>query len=313
MKIALCFIISYEHILNKEDIWREWIEPNNDIINVYFFYKDLSKIKSEWILKHAISTNYICETSYYHVIPAYLSIMKFALMHDIHNTWFCMLTDSCCPIISPRKFRYLFYQNYKKSIMNWKYPWWNIDLHPRANLKKLPKELHLANDPWFVLKREHVCQILTFNHKQRDLTRVICNGGLANESLFAIILYCYKQLEINGSDSVISYVTHIADWTRMKSPTSPHLFKEGNEVDVQFIDREVEKNKYAIFIRKVSPEFPNEILKYYIYEKNKDNDNKLVISKPYDFIYAELFSFYSYNLVFFFFLFLSILFFFLIF
>jgi len=313
MKIALCFIISYEHILNKEDIWREWIEPNNDIINVYFFYKDLSKIKSEWILKHAIPTNYICETSYFHVIPAYLSIMKFALMHDIHNTWFCMLTDSCCPIISPRKFRYLFHQNENKSIMNWKYPWWNINFHTRANLKKLPKELHLANDPWFVLKREHVRQILTFNNKQRNLTKIICDGGLANESLFAIILYCYKQLEINGSDSVISYVTHIADWTRMKSPTSPHLFKEGNEVDVQFIDREVEKNKYAIFIRKVSPEFPNEILKYYIYEKNKDNDNKLVISKPYDFIYAELFSFYSYNLVFFFFLFLSILFFFLIF
>ena len=46
MKIALCFIINYEHILNKEDIWREWIEPNKDIINVYFFYKDFRKIKS---------------------------------------------------------------------------------------------------------------------------------------------------------------------------------------------------------------------------------------------------------------------------
>ena len=33
MKIALCFIINYEHILNKELIWREWIEPNKDIIN----------------------------------------------------------------------------------------------------------------------------------------------------------------------------------------------------------------------------------------------------------------------------------------
>ena len=287
MKIALCFIISYEHILNKEEIWREWIEPNKDIINVYFFYKDLSKIKSEWILKHAISTNYICETSYYHVIPAYLSVMKFALTHDNHNTWFCMVTDSCCPIISPKKFKYLFYQNYKKSIMNWKYAWWNIDFHKRANLKKLPKELHLANDPWFVLKREHVCQILTFNHKQRDLTRLICNGGLANESLFAIILYCYKQFDSIDSGSVISSVTHIAEWSRTTSPTSPHLFKEGNELDIQFINREVEKNKYAIFIRKVSPEFPNKILKYYIYEKNKEADNKLVISKPYDIICVE--------------------------
>jgi hypothetical protein len=33
MKVALCFIISYDHSLNKEDIWREWTEANADIIN----------------------------------------------------------------------------------------------------------------------------------------------------------------------------------------------------------------------------------------------------------------------------------------
>ena len=109
MKVALCFIISYEHILNKEDIWREWIEPNKDIINVYFYYKDIKKIKSQWIREHAIPPNYIFETSYYHVIPAYLSVMDFAATHDKNNSWFCMLTDSCCPIISPKKFRHLFY------------------------------------------------------------------------------------------------------------------------------------------------------------------------------------------------------------
>ena len=83
MKIALCFIISYEHIVNKEDIWREWIEPNKDIINVYFYYKDFNKIKSQWIIEHTIPPNYIHETSYYHVIPAYLSILNFASKHDV--------------------------------------------------------------------------------------------------------------------------------------------------------------------------------------------------------------------------------------
>ena len=39
MKVALCFIISYEHILNKEQLWIDWIKPNQDIINVYFHYK----------------------------------------------------------------------------------------------------------------------------------------------------------------------------------------------------------------------------------------------------------------------------------
>jgi hypothetical protein len=286
MKVALCFIINYEHILNKEEIWKEWIEPNKDIINVYFYYKDLKKIKSRWIMEHAIPPNYIFETSYYQVIPAYLSVMEFALLHDKNNTWFCMLTDSCCPIISPKKFRYLFYNFYNKSIMSWRGSYWNIEFHKRANLSKLPKELHLANDPWFVLKRENVFQTLHFIKKQQEITKTICSGGLANESLFAIIMYCCKQL---GDDvkkpSVISAVTHIADWNRMKNATSPYLFKEENEKDIKFIDSELEKNKYAMFIRKISPEFPNEILRHYIYEQNKDNDNKLILIEPGIFVY----------------------------
>jgi hypothetical protein len=197
MKVALCFIINYDHILNKEEVWKEWIEPNKDIINVYFYYNDFKKIKSQWIREHTIPPNYICETSYFHVIPAYLSIIEFAANHDKNNNWFCMLTDSCCPIISPKKFRYLFYNFYNKSIMSWRTAWWNIEFHKRANLSKLPKELHLANDPWFVLKRENVYQILHFIKLKPDLIKTICSGGLANESLFAIILYCYKQLGNN--------------------------------------------------------------------------------------------------------------------
>jgi len=286
MKIALCFIISYDHILNKEEIWKDWIEPNKDIINVYFYYKDFNKIKSQWIREHTLPPNYIHETSYYHVIPAYLSLMRFALTHDNDNNWFCILTDSCCPIISPKKFRYLFYNNYKKSIMSWKPAWWNINFHKRANLKLLPKEIHLGNDPWFVLNKEHVLQILAFVNNKKDITKTICSGGLANESLFAIILYCYRQLDLNGP--VISAVTHLTDWSRMTSATSPHTFKEANEKDIKFIDSELNKNKYSMFIRKVDPEFPNDILKNYIYEKYIEEDNKLVLSEPNIFIYNKI-------------------------
>ena len=283
MKVALCFIINYEHTLNKEEIWREWIEPNKDIINVYFYYKDKNKIKSPWILQHTIPQTHIYETSYYHVIPAYLSVMQFAATHDKNNKWFCMLTDSCCPIISPKRFRYLFFNYYQNSIMSWKKAWWNIDYHKRANLKKLPNELHLANDPWFILKRENVMQILNFVNVKQDLTNVICNGGLANESLFAIILHLCKQLG-KTKHSVISGVTHITDWSRMVTATSPHLFKDGNDRDIQFINAELEKNKYAIFIRKMNTEFPNEILKKYIYQYNKEKDDALIIKEPFHFI-----------------------------
>jgi hypothetical protein len=282
MKIALCFIISYEHILNKEDLWREWIEENKDIINVYFYYKDLKKVKSVWIQKHCIPQSFIYETSYFYVMPAYLSLMNYALTQDRSNQWFCMLTDSCCPIISPKRFKYLFYAYYNKSILSWKKAWWNIDFHKRANLALLPEEMRLANDPWFVMKRENVLQTLHFVNKQQKITTTVCNGGLANESLFAIIMYAYRQL-----NEVICSVSHTTDWSRRGSPTSPHLFKEANELDIKFIDNSLEKDKYAMFIRKIAPEFPNEILKYYIYEHSKKKDEELILRKPLLFVFLR--------------------------
>ena len=287
MKIALCFIISYDHILNKEELWREWIEPNKDIINIYFYYKDIKKIKSPWILQHALPPSCIHETSYYHVIPAYLSLMQYALKYN--NQWICFLTDSCCPIISPNKFRSLFYSYWNKSIMSWKPAWWNINVHKRANLALLPEELRLANDPWFVLKRENAEQILYFAKNKYQVVKTICDGGLANESLFAIILHGYKQLKKNESGvknelGVINAVSHLADWSRMCSATSPHIFKEGNAKDIQFIEESLEKNKCAMFIRKIAPEFPDEVLKKYIY--NSKNDH-IIVMEPLIFIYRR--------------------------
>jgi len=282
MKIALCFIINYEHILNKEHIWKEWIEPNKDIINIYFYYKDLRKIKSKWIMEHTLPPNYIHETSYYHVIPAYISILQFAMNHDNQNKWFCMLTDSCCPIISPKKFRYLFYTKYNKSLFSWKYAWWNPYYHQRGNLAKLPKELWLANDPWFILTSENVKQIMHFITTQKTITETICNGGLANETLFAVIFKFYKELEdcSKNYSHIFCVSSHIADWNRRSSTTSPHVFKDANEADIKFLDDELERNFYACFIRKVATEFPDEILRHYIYENNKEKDNQLVLIEP---------------------------------
>ena len=256
MKVALCFIISYEHILNKETIWREWIEENRDIINVYFFYQDIKKIKSQWILSHTIPPKFIHPTTYYSVIPAYLSLMSFASAHDKSNQWFCFLTESCCPVISPAKFKYLFEKNHDKTIMSWKRAWWNVKFHKRANLAKLPPELHLANDPWFVMKREHVTLVMNYYKNKEDVVRTICTGGVANESLFAIILFA--QSKISDKD-VICSPSHAADWGRMSSKTSPHLFKEGNIVDISFIKNTI-KNENIMFIRKIDRHFPDEIL-----------------------------------------------------
>jgi hypothetical protein len=290
MKIALSFIISYDHILNKEDLWKEWIEYNKDIINVYFYYKDINKIKSQWILQHAIPQEYIYETSYFHVIPAYISLMNYAFKSDPYNQWCCLLTDSCCPIISPQQFRILFFKYFNKSIMHWRKAWWNINFHKRANLALLPSKYHLGNDPWFTLKREHALQIINYMNNNKEFVKKICSGGLANESLFAIILKSCGQLD---NDSILNKITHLTDWNRMSSFTSPHLFKEGNAIDLKFIDTELERNNCAMFIRKVAPEFPDSILQSYIYKKEKTNN--LVITKPFKIIIHDFIIFVIIN------------------
>ena len=273
MKIALCFIISYNHVLNKEEIWKKWIEPNKDIINVYFYYKDFKKITSPWILKHVVEPSYIRETTYYHVIPAYLSVLAYAIKNNSNNEWFCILTESCCPIISPAKFRSLFYKNYSFSIMNWSNVWWNVYLQKRANLALLPKKYHLANDPYFVLKREDVKYCFQFTHSQSLLYKTICDGGLANESLFAIIFSVFNKL-----NKIKKGVTHITDWSRMTSPTSPYLFVHGSHKDIQFIENNLQQHKYAMFIRKISPDFPDEIIFRFM---NKSEDIKEYQYKKY--------------------------------
>jgi hypothetical protein len=264
MKIALCFIISYSHVVNKEQIWIDWIEPNKDIINVYFHYKNYSDIKSEWIRKHAIHPKCIVETDYMHVVPAYLAVMSFAMNHDFNNQWFCFLTESCVPIISPLKFRELFFENYSKTIMNWRKVWWNVQFCNRANLKMLKDDSHLANDPWFTIKREDAYRCLTYSKINTNIYTLICRGDVANESIFAIMLQAVNKLK-----EVKQAVTHAADWSRMTSATSPHVFKEGNKTDLLFINDFLEKNCYTMFLRKVDAKFPDQIIREYI---NKDEN-----------------------------------------
>jgi hypothetical protein len=268
MKVALCFLISYDHILNKEHIWREWIEYNKDIINVYFHYSDYEKIESTWIKEHAIPEQYIFKTSYYHVVPAYLSLMSYAMGDDPENQWTCFLTDSCCPIISPRRFRYLFLKNYNFSVMSWKKAWWNPSFHKRANLNLVTKELRLANDAWFVLKREDAINCINVVKENYRLVKTVCNGGLANESIFAIMLKLTNTL-----DDVICKTTHCADWSRMPTCTSPHLFEHANERDIQFIKQSFKEHNFLMFLRKVSPKFPDHVLRQFIYRE----DDKLTI------------------------------------
>jgi len=276
MKVALCFIISYQHILNKEQLWIDWIKPNQDILNVYFHYKDFNLIKSPWIKMYTIPPEYTHQTTYYNVVPAYMTLLSYAFHHDKENLWFVMLTDSCVPIISPAKFRQLFFDHYKASIFKWRPAYWNINIHRRANLWLLKKEYWLANDPWFTLSRHHVQHCILFMARKNGLYKQINDGGLANESIFAIMLQTFNEL--TNPDTLINSITTITDWTRMATPTSPYLFKEATAENINIIEKGLKENKYAMFLRKVSPEFPDATL-----QKIMDTD----FGHTYDIVYTQ--------------------------
>jgi hypothetical protein len=133
--------------------------------------------------------------------------------------------------------------------------------------------------------RENIKQIFHFVSNQQNITKTICNGIIANESLFAIIFKIYKELQdIPSTNShIICSESHISDWKRMSSTTSPHIFKDANEEDIKFLEQ---KRVFSVmFIRKIAPEFPDEILRHYIYEHNKEKDNNLVLKEPSVMIY----------------------------
>jgi hypothetical protein len=84
-------------------------------------------------------------------------------------------------------------------------------------------------------------------------------GGLANESLFAIILQTFKEL--TNPNTLINSSTTLTDWTRMSSPTSPYLFKEATPENINIIKNLLKENPYAMFLRKVDRAFPDAALK----------------------------------------------------
>jgi len=259
MKVALCFLISYNHIINKEEIWIKWINEISNIINVYIHYTDYSKIKSKWIKKYIIPKNYIQKTNYTHVVPAYFSLLKYALK-DKNNKWFCFLTESCCPIISPYEFKEKFYKLSNYSIIKCSKISWNPLFVNRANLKYIDKELHLTNNPWFTLTRESANKCIIYSFENYKFFKLICDGIIANESIFSIILHNEKN--------IINKETFIIDWSRMTSPTSPYTFTNKNiENDLLFIEKK-KKEKYIMFIRKISVDFPNDKLNEIIWKND---------------------------------------------
>lgn len=255
-KAALCFLISYDNTIAKETIWKEWIRHVEDHVNVYIHYNPRIPLRSSWIMEHAMPKQLLAHTSYYNVVPAYLSVMRYAMTQDRDNQWFCMLTEACAPCISPPQFIGMLKKYADQSILKWSRPWWNVQFSKRANLRYIDPDLHLGNDPWFVLTRKDAEVCVAFPAKHTELYNTINGGGIANESIFAIMLRYYRRLRFAQNQS-----THITDWSRMSTSTSPYVFVTGTARDYRFIIQQRDSQECAMFIRKIHKKFPDTMLR----------------------------------------------------
>ena len=244
-KIVLCFIINDR--LHHEKAWQKWITENNDIVD--FFFHNKNEPTSPWIKEHCLPRNYIADTDYFHIVPAYMNLFMYTFFSKTRYSWFVMLTESCVPVLSPTRFREMWTLHRESSMMQWGKAYWNIHFHKRANLYQLPEEYHLFNDPWFILTHRHVECILSFLVKYNKLYKMICNGVIANESIFAIMLKKMGKLkEINSAQP-----SHLVNWSQMSSRTSPYVFRSLlNEPEYSLVTKMQLRYPSACFLRKVN-------------------------------------------------------------
>ena len=93
---------------------------------------------------------------------------------------------------------------------------------------------------------------------KHGIYKQINEGGLANESIFAVMLQTFKEL--TNPQTLINECSTVADWSRMSNPTSPYNFKDADDTNINIMKNLLKENKYTMFLRKVDKTFPNETL-----------------------------------------------------
>jgi hypothetical protein len=134
---------------------------------------------------------------------------------------------------------------------------------------------------------------------KNDIYKQVNAGGLANESIFAIMLQTFGQLNNSNPQALINAVNTVTDWSRMSSPTSPYLFKDGDNLasDINIISNLLKENPYAMFLRKVDRSFPDQTIldlmdrdAFAINSKSKEN--RLIVPQDHGYYMCIMASLY---------------------
>lgn len=187
MKVAFCFLTYGD--LNRLDIWKKFLNNNQNKYNIYLHPKYSYNVKDPYfknfILKHRVDTK---KKSHISIVNATLRLLEEAYKNE-NNTRFVFLSQACVPLISFDSFYHeimqygnmikVFYNNFNK---NFKYNQLSNKLQ-----KLLPIELLSKQHPQMILDRDTVKFLI-----ENNFTRHFENMQCPDEHYFVNIIMLNK-------------------------------------------------------------------------------------------------------------------------
>ena len=163
MKIAFLFLTIND--INFPEIWENYFKDNYDKISIYCHPKHPENVETPWLKKNIIKN--LTTTEWGHFTNAIINLLKAAL-NDKNNIKFMIVSESCLPIKSFKKF----YNMLSNDHINTSY----IDLQ-KFNLEHFKKfndknnlikntDKIIKHSGWWCLSRHHIKKLLI----QKDIS-----------------------------------------------------------------------------------------------------------------------------------------------
>jgi len=234
--------------------------------NIYVHVNtNVHNIQSLWLKQYIIPSLYIKDTQWGSLGNAIVSLYEYAYINS-NNKWFVLLSESHVPFISPNNFILKYYQYKENSLIEWKHsldilsPTW--DAVSRCNFQYLPKEYWLHHEMWVILTNKDIKDIISFrdNAKTNVIYNTLVSGNIADECFIGVMLMISNKM-----NKVLNITTTILDWEQNSAVSShPYVFSSYNEYIRKLLHQKRKQNENGLFLRKISSEFPDDVLQTFI-------------------------------------------------
>lgn len=250
---TFCFLVTGDLI--KEAVWRTWFEA---LDAVRFPYKiathcsNPSHIKSAWLRATLIPTS--VPTSWQFHTRATLALYEYAF-HETESEWITLHSESCVPIVEPARFVTLFNDYKGRTVLSHRPIWWDPAKIARANLIRIPAKFHVQHSEWCILSREDLVIVLMVALKSTAMANIVLAGPAADESFVGVALAFHDRLK-----DALNTRTTLVDWKRSPNGNNPYTFTEWTSDDEALLKKKRSENPLLMFMRKVGPTLPDEVI-----------------------------------------------------